>query len=38
LATSSCVRRERGLDRAAVSLVAYWRHAAHAADPDDADG
>jgi NADPH-dependent ferric siderophore reductase len=31
-------RRERGLDRAAVSLVAYWRHSAHAADPDDADG
>jgi NADPH-dependent ferric siderophore reductase len=29
------VRRERCLDRAAVSLVAYWRHAAHAADPED---
>jgi NADPH-dependent ferric siderophore reductase len=31
------VRRERGLDRAAVSLVAYWRHAAHAPDPDTDD-
>jgi NADPH-dependent ferric siderophore reductase len=29
------VRRDVGLDRAAVSLVAYWRHAAHAGDPDD---
>lgn len=32
------VRRERGLDREAVSLVAYWRHSAHgddAADPAD---
>jgi NADPH-dependent ferric siderophore reductase len=29
------VRRSIGLDRAAVSLVAYWRHAAHAGDPDD---
>ena len=29
------VRHEVGLSREAVSLVAYWRHAAHAADPDD---
>lgn len=31
------VRHERGLDRAAVSLVAYWRHAAHAEDGDDGE-
>jgi NADPH-dependent ferric siderophore reductase len=31
------VRREVGLPRERVSLVAYWRHAAHADDPDDAD-
>jgi NADPH-dependent ferric siderophore reductase len=37
-AVRNYVRRERGLDRTAVSLVAYWRHAAHADDPDDADG
>jgi NADPH-dependent ferric siderophore reductase len=29
------VRHEVGLPREAVSLVAYWRHAAHADDPDD---
>jgi NADPH-dependent ferric siderophore reductase len=31
------VRGGVGLDRSAVSLVAYWRHAAHAGDPDDTD-
>jgi NADPH-dependent ferric siderophore reductase len=30
------VRHEIGLPREAVSLVAYWRHAAHTNDPDDA--
>lgn len=29
------VRDERGLSREAVSLVAYWRHAAHVGDPDE---
>ena len=29
------VRREVGLAREQVSLVAYWRHDAHAEDPDD---
>lgn len=34
------LRREVGLPREAVSMVAYWRHAAHAADEpdDDSDG
>ena len=31
------VRHEVGLPRDAVSLVAYWRHAAHAGDPEDDD-
>ena len=31
------VRREVGLAREQVSLVAYWRHAAHQADPADDD-
>ena len=31
------VRQEVGLAREQVSLVAYWRHAAHAADPIDED-
>lgn len=31
------VRNEHGLPREQVSLVAYWRHAAHAADPLDDD-
>jgi NADPH-dependent ferric siderophore reductase len=34
-AVRTYVRHEVGLDRSAVSLVAYWRHAAHAGDPDD---
>jgi NADPH-dependent ferric siderophore reductase len=29
------VRHELGYERAMVSLTAYWRHQAHAADPDD---
>ena len=29
------VRQEIGLAREQVSLVAYWRHAAHAGDPTD---
>jgi NADPH-dependent ferric siderophore reductase len=29
------LRHERGWERARVSLTPYWRHAAHAADPDD---
>jgi NADPH-dependent ferric siderophore reductase len=31
------VRREVGLAREAVTLVAYWRHAAHAADASEDD-
>jgi NADPH-dependent ferric siderophore reductase len=29
------IREGRGLDREAVSLVAYWRHATHTEDPTD---
>ena len=36
-AVRTYVRREIGLDRSAVSLVAYWRHADHAAHADDND-
>src|SRR5918997_1977100 len=32
------VRQEIGLSREQVSLVAYWRHATHAADPIDDEG
>jgi len=32
------VRQEVGLTREQVSLVAYWRHRAHASDPIDEDG
>lgn len=32
------VRQEVGLTREQVSLVAYWRHSAHASDPIDEDG
>jgi NADPH-dependent ferric siderophore reductase len=32
------LRREIGLRREQVSMVGYWRHAAHAADVDDEDG
>ena len=32
------VRDERGLERAQVSLVAYWRHAADPTEDDDGDG
>jgi NADPH-dependent ferric siderophore reductase len=31
------VRRDRGLPREAVSLLAYWRHADHPFEPDEAD-
>ncbi len=32
------LRREKGFDREAVDLVAYWRHSSHPADPvDDQD-
>jgi NADPH-dependent ferric siderophore reductase len=31
------LRQERGWERGRVSLTPYWRHAAHAADPDDED-
>jgi len=31
------VRHELGLPRERVSLTGYWRHAAHADDPDDED-
>ena len=34
-AVRSYVRHEVGLAREQVSLVAYWRHDAHAGDPDD---
>lgn len=36
-AVRTYVRRDIGLDRSAVSLVASWRHAAHAGDADDND-
>jgi NADPH-dependent ferric siderophore reductase len=32
------VRHEVGVERARVSLTPYWRHAAHAGDPDEEDG
>ena len=36
-AVRKLVRQGWGLPREAVSLVGYWRHAAHAGDPDDDD-
>jgi NADPH-dependent ferric siderophore reductase len=36
-AVRKLVRRDRGLAREQASLVGYWRHAAHAGDPDEPD-
>ena len=36
-AVRKLLRNERGLARPAVSMTGYWRHQAHALDPDDDD-